>query len=173
MAGYGMENLPKKGPVIIASNHRSYIDPPIIGSVVHRDFHFLAKKELFNFKPFGWFITKLNAHPLNRASGIAALRAAQEILDENGVVILFPEGRRSPSDQLLKPKSGVGMLALKTGVPVVPAYIHNSGHLKEFKRVSVYFGVPIDPKKFKSYDALAEEVMAQIQKLKDQIQPKI
>ena len=165
----GTHHIPQKGPAIVASNHRSYADPPLVGIAIPRVVHILAKKELFHFKPFGWFISRLNAHPINRSSGIGALRVAQDILEEGGVVILFPEGRRSKTDVLQKPKHGVGMLALKTKVPVIPAYIHNSGHLFQFKRVSVTYGPPIDPHKFHSYESLTVEVMSRIQKMKNQI----
>jgi 1-acyl-sn-glycerol-3-phosphate acyltransferase len=169
----GSENIPEKGPAIIASNHRSFADPPLVGVGVKRTVHFLAKKELFSFRPFGWLIRKLNAHPLDRASGISALRAAEDILGEGGLVILFPEGRRSSTDELQKPKAGVGMLALRAQVPVIPAYIHNSGHIREFQQLQIKFGPPVDSKKFDSYEDLAREVMRQIQKMKDQVTRKI
>src|SRR5258706_12353999 len=84
----GLDHIPNSGPVIIAANHRSYADPPVIGLSVSRPVHFLAKKELFDFKPFGWLISRLNAHPLNRRAGVAAMKEAQRILQEGGVIIL-------------------------------------------------------------------------------------
>jgi 1-acyl-sn-glycerol-3-phosphate acyltransferase len=164
----GVEHIPAEGPVIIASNHRSLADPPLIGAGIPRVVHFLAKKELFEFKPFGWLITRLNAHPLNRAAGIGALKDAQEILEQGGVVILFPEGRRSKTEELQKPKHGVGMIAVRAKVPVVPAYIHNSGFLSRFKRISVTFGPPIPAGEISDYEKMAQLVMARIQKMKDQ-----
>ncbi len=165
----GVENVPLSGPVIIASNHRSFADPPLIGVSSPRPLHFLAKKELFDFGPFGWLISRLNAHPLNRAAGIGALKTAQDVLEQGGAVILFPEGRRSRTEELQKPKGGVGMLAVKMGVPVVPVYIQNSGSMGQLKRLSVNFGSPIDAGSFSDYDKLAEEVMGRIQKMKDQL----
>lgn len=165
----GTENVPPNGPVIIASNHRSLSDPPLIGVCTPRIVHFLAKKELFDFRAFGWLISRLNAHPLNRAAGIGALKSAQDILDQGGVVILFPEGRRSKTDHLQRPKAGVGMLAVKAKVPVVPVYIHNSGYLLWGKKISVHYGAPIDGALYSDYGKLAEEVMHRIQKIKDQV----
>src|SRR5207253_1193849 len=80
----------------IAATHRSFADPPLVGVSVPREVHFLAKRELFRFKPFGWLIGQLNAHPLNRRAGdVSAIRQAQRILKDGHVLIVFPEGRRS------------------------------------------------------------------------------
>jgi 1-acyl-sn-glycerol-3-phosphate acyltransferase len=166
----GMENIPVDGPAIIASNHRSYADPPLIGSGISRIVHFLAKKELFQFRPFGWLITRLNAHPINRAAGIGALKAAEEILGQGGVVIVFPEGRRGKTDDLQLFKPGVGMLAIRSGAPIVPAYIRNSGHMPQFKKVSVTYGPPLDPKAYSDYEKLAQDVMRRIQKMQESFQ---
>jgi 1-acyl-sn-glycerol-3-phosphate acyltransferase len=163
---HGAENVPRTGPLIVAPNHRSYADPPLAGACVPREIHFLAKKELFRFRPFGWFITNLNAHPLNRAGDIAAFREATRILRADGALIIFPEGRRIDTDSLGEPKAGIGMLAASTGTPIVPVYIHNSRLMSRFKRVEVYFGKPIDPRGFGSYPEIAAKVMSEIAKLK-------
>ncbi len=166
----GKGRIPRKGPVIFAAHHRSYADPPLIGSTVPRDVHFLAKRELFNFRPFGWLIGQLNAHPLNRKAGdVGAIRAAQRLLKDGHALIVFPEGRRSKTDNLARPKAGVGMLAFLASCPVVPTYIHNSGHLVKFRKVIIRFGPPLYPHTFDSYQALAEGVMRQIQKMKEEI----
>ncbi len=141
----GREYVPDKGGVIVAANHRSLADPPVVGSSLNRDVHFLAKEELFRFLPFGWLITQLNAHPLKRSGDVGALKMALRLLRSGQGVILFPEGRRSKTDDLQKGKAGVGLLAKATGCPVVPAYIHNTGYLKQFRKVQVRFGAPLFP----------------------------
>jgi 1-acyl-sn-glycerol-3-phosphate acyltransferase len=165
----GRENIPAQGPVIIAANHRSYADPPIVGISIERHVHFIAKKELFDFKPFGWLITRLNAHPLNRSSGAEAIRAAEALLKAGNPIIIFPEGGRSTTEEFRPPKAGVGLVAKRTNTPVVPAYIHNSPahRLIRFKQVSITFGKPLDPARFETYQALAEGVMAEVKSLKE------
>lgn len=164
----GRENVPKEGGVIFAANHRSYADPPLVGSALHRQVHFLAKEELFSFKPFGWYISNLNAHPLNRNGGdVSALRAAKKLLEAGYPMIVFPEGSRSKTDELRKPKPGVGLLAKMANVKVVPVYVHNSGHMAQFKRVAIQFAPPIDPSEYKTHQEIAERVMADIQKMKE------
>lgn len=163
----GVENVPLEGAVIIASNHRSLADPPLVGSSLPRHLHFLAKEELFSFKPFGWLIRNLNAHPLRRASSdVRAFKAAREILGSGEGLILFPEGRRGKTDDLQAGKAGVGMLAAMSDCPVVPVYIENSGHMKSFKPITVAFGRPIRFTGFLSYQAMADGVMAEIARLK-------
>ena len=162
----GIENVPTTGPLIVAPNHQSYGDPPLVGVAIPREVHFLAKQELFVFPPFGWLIRCLNAHPLNRAGDIAAFREAARIIKAGGAIIMFPEGRRMDPGVLGAPKAGVGMLASLTKAPVVPVYIHNSGYMTRFRRVSVRFGEKVDPAGFGDYQAVAEEVMRRIAAMK-------
>ncbi len=163
----GVENVPTSGPLIVAPNHQSYADPPLVGVAIPREVHFLAKQELFVFKPFGWIIRCLNAHPLNRAGDIAAFREAARIIKAGGAIIMFPEGRRMDPGVLGTAKAGVGMLARLTRAPVVPVYIHNSGYILRLRRVSVRFGEKVDPAAFESHDELAAEVMRRIARMKE------
>jgi 1-acyl-sn-glycerol-3-phosphate acyltransferase len=162
----GAENVPRTGPLIVAPNHRSYADPPLVGVSVPREVHFLAKQELFAFRPFGWLIRNLNAHPLNRAGDIGAFREATRILKAGGALIVFPEGRRMKTDEPGSPKAGIGMLAVTTESPILPVYIHNSALMARFRRVYLRFGKPMDPKGFGTYAELASEVMRRIAELK-------
>lgn len=165
------ERVPPKGALIIASNHKSYADPQVVGITIPRPVHFLAKEELFRFRPFGWIIAQLNAHPLKRRGGdIAALRLSLSILSKNGALIIFPEGRRGKTDHFQPPKAGVGLLAQRTGAPILPIYIHNSGHIRKFKKLIVSFGKPIYANRHQSHQTLAEEVMKQIAKLKQELE---
>jgi 1-acyl-sn-glycerol-3-phosphate acyltransferase len=166
-----VERVPLKGALIIASNHKSYADPQIVGITIPRPVHFLAKEELFRFRPFGWIITECNSHPLKRRGGdIAALRLSMDILLKNGALTIFPEGGRSKTDHFRPPKAGVGLLANKTGAPILPMYIHNSGHISKFKKLIVSFGTPIYANHHHSNQAIAEDVMKQITKLKQELE---
>ena len=162
----GLENVPMSGPLIVAPNHRSYADPPLVGVAVPRPVYFLAKKELFSFPPFGWFIRQLNAHPLNRAGDIAAFREAARILKAGGGIIIFPEGRRIDGDTFGEAKAGLGMLASTTGAKILPVYIHDSARMTRFSRVEITFGKPLDPDGFSSYGDIAARVMTEIAALR-------
>lgn len=150
----GAENVPARGRVILASNHRSYADPPlIVGSTVFRPVHFAAKAELFRSRFFGWLIRNLNAFPVRRSGADREmLRRALAVLEADGALLMFPEGTRSKTNELLPPMSGVGLLAERSQAPVVPIYIHNSWRIlppgssmiRPYK-LYVCFGKPIPP----------------------------
>jgi 1-acyl-sn-glycerol-3-phosphate acyltransferase len=182
----GRERIPASGPVIIASNHISYCDPPVVGSGVTREVHFLAKEELFKNPAFAWLIKNYNAIPLKRSVGdVGALRKAVQLLKQGKAVLMFPEGTRSLSGKLLKPKAGVGMIASMTSAPVVPAYVTGTNRLGSAflrkARLAVAFGEPLTLKKpggrpggagADDYTALSEEVMRRIRDLADQEEAK-
>ncbi|MCG3205934.1 MAG: 1-acyl-sn-glycerol-3-phosphate acyltransferase [Elusimicrobia bacterium] len=166
----GEEHIPKQGAVIIAANHRSLADPPLVGVSMKRMVHFIAKEELFRFRPFGWLISNLNAHPLRRGGGdVRAFKTARKILGAGEVLILFPEGRRSKTEELQPAKPGVGMLAALSECPVVPTYIKNSGFLKQLKPVSILFGSPLYFRDHPDYQSMAEAVMREISVLKSRL----
>ncbi len=166
----GAENIPKNGAFIFAANHRSYVDPPLLGSATNHYVNFLAKEELFRFRPFGWLIFNLHAHPLNRKGGdVAAFKMAKRVLADGQALIVFPEGRRSPTDELAKPRAGVGLLAQIAKSPVVPSYLHNSAYLKQFKPLTIAFGPPIWAQEGESAQALADRIMAAIAELKQRL----
>ncbi len=176
---YGSEVLKREGPLIIAPNHRSYIDPPLMGAIAPEPLVFLAKKELFEGKFRNWFFRNLNAIPVDRSKAdFEALDEALRRLEEGCKVCIFPEGRRAPENGFLKPKPGVGYLAVKSGVPVVPVYIHNSTDIlsrdnQKFRipkrEVIVIFGRPMEFKGFpdsvKGYKEVANLIMEEIKKL--------
>jgi 1-acyl-sn-glycerol-3-phosphate acyltransferase len=158
---YGRENIPENGPLILAPNHRSYIDPPVVGFASTRETYFLAKEELFKFKPFAMLISFYNAIPLKRSvESKTALIHAIEKLKENKVITIFPEGTRNKTKQKLLPfKLGIAFLSLNTDAKVIPIYIKNNtgrAFLKPFlwilriKRLEVHIGKPIDPRSFTS-----------------------
>lgn len=120
----GAENIPVSGGVIIAANHISLWDPPVVGAGATRPIHFMAKEELFAIPALKWIITKINAFPVRRgAADRTAIRYAISLLKKGEVLGLFPEGTRSKTGILGKPEPGIAMIALKAGVPIVPAAI--------------------------------------------------
>ena len=162
----GAERIPKTGAVIFAANHRSLADPPLLGSATHHYVNFLAKEELFRFRPFGWLIFNLHAHPLNRKGGdVAAFKMARRVLADGQALIVFPEGKRSRTDDIGTPRAGVGLLAQIAKCPIIPSYLHNSAYLRHFKPLTVAFGEPIWPQPDESAQSIAERVMASIAEL--------
>ena len=120
----GAENIPVSGGVIIASNHISLWDPPVVGAGAARPIHFMAKEELFAIPGLKWIIPKINAFPVRRgAADRTAIRHAISLLQKGEVLGVFPEGTRSKTGMLGKPEPGIAMIALKAGVPIIPAAI--------------------------------------------------
>lgn len=119
----GLENVPPHGPMILASNHASYLDPPVIGCMIPRMVNFLARDSLFRWPLLGALIRRFNAVPVDRQSGAAGLRAILDRLHAGGGILLFPEGTRSQDGQLLPAKPGLGMAVLKSSAPVVPVRV--------------------------------------------------
>jgi 1-acyl-sn-glycerol-3-phosphate acyltransferase len=140
----GVERIPRSGPVLIVSNHLSLWDPPLLGSAAKpRRVYFMAKSELFRFRPFAWLIERVGAFPVARGGmDRDAIRMAREILGRGDAMVMFPEGTRSLSGRLRPFFPGAGLLALEGGVTVIPAAIWGSQH--RFGPVRVVFGHPID-----------------------------
>jgi glycerol-3-phosphate dehydrogenase (NAD(P)+) len=121
MKRIGMEHIPKEGALIIASNHRSFMDPWVIGMMLRRPVYYVAKTELFQRRYVAWLLSSLGAFPVDRGQGDRdAMDAARRILERGDVVVIFPEGTRTRPGALGAPKRGVGRLALETGAPIVP-----------------------------------------------------
>ena len=117
----GTENLPPEGAVILVINHKANIDPVIVGMSCDRPLRYMAKKELFRNAALRKLIVTLGAFPIDRGAGDReALRTSLDILAEGGVLLMFPEGHRKPDNAVHDFLPGVGMLALRSGAPVVP-----------------------------------------------------
>ena len=178
----GAEHIPSSGPALIVSNHQSILDPPVIGGAARRQIYFLAKAELFRIPLFGRLIRAVHARPVRReGSDPRALRTSALLLEEGKALLIFPEGTRSLDGRLGEAKAGVGMLAVKSGAPVVPAYV--SGTLEALPKgaawprrsqVSVSFGpalhfkAPIGSGRKERYREAAEEMMRGIAQLREQ-----
>ncbi|MFA5138919.1 MAG: lysophospholipid acyltransferase family protein [Elusimicrobiota bacterium] len=125
----GLENLPRSGRVILASNHSSVLDPPIIGMSVSRlRFpHYLAKRELLRPEPFGMILRSWGTIPVDRGRGdTGAIRAVLRLLESEGCMVIFPEGTRQKPGRVSRAKPGVGYLAKASGAPVVPLRVRNT-----------------------------------------------
>ena len=144
----GKENLPRRGGCIIASNHLSYLDPLVLGAGCPRQVYFMARKTLFRNRLFAKLITSLDVFAVNeKGIGLGAIKESLKRLSEGRVVGLFPEGSRSKDGHLQAAKWGVGFLALKADVPVIPARIIGTDRalpigakFVRFKPVRLYFG---------------------------------
>jgi 1-acyl-sn-glycerol-3-phosphate acyltransferase len=182
LAARGTEHVPARGAVLLVANHSSFLDPPLVGAVAPRPLSFMAKAELFHVPLFGGLIRRLNARPVRREGADAsALRPALRILQEGGVLLVFPEGTRGPEGTLRSPKPGAGMLAVLSGVMVVPVFIRGSGsawprgqRLPRPAKVVVTFGpgrvfARRDASGARAdYDAVSREMMAAIAAVRDE-----
>lgn len=174
----GTDNFPLDGPFLIASNHASHLDPPLVGSHVPRQMRFFARKTLWKNRLLAWWMNQVETIPVERDSGdIGAIKRVLQALAENRAVVLFPEGTRSLDGQLQKPKPGVGLMACKTGVPVVPCRVFGSfeafgkgSALPRFGApITVVFGRPITPAEYDDpsagkarYELAAQRIMDRI-----------
>lgn len=136
MQRVGREHLPRSGPLLLASNHRSFLDPFVIGTLVRRPVYYMAKRELFEKRWQAWILNALGAFPVDRGAGDRdAMLTAREILARGDCVVLFPEGTRVRPGPLRDPRRGVGRLALETGAPVVPVAVIGSDAVRRGWRI--------------------------------------
>jgi 1-acyl-sn-glycerol-3-phosphate acyltransferase len=161
----GAENVPGKGGLIVASNHASYWDPVVLGCALPRQIYFLAKAELFAIPFLGPLITALGAFPVHRSGQDAgAVKRALQLLKEERIVGIFPEGTRSHSGELLPAHMGAAMLALRARVPVLPVAL--AGTRGVFGKVRVVIGKPLDfsgiPRGKDQYAPVAAAIMNEI-----------
>lgn len=147
----GAENLPEEGPCIIAANHCSYFDPPLVGVAFRRAIHYLARKTLLDIPVLGPILPQLNVIPVDQQNADrSALMGAIRVVRDGGAVLIFPEGTRSPDGRLQPGQPGIGLLAAKTGAPVVPARVFGSfeafprgGRFPRRVPISVVVGRPL------------------------------
>src|SRR3982751_4044772 len=149
---YNPENVPLHGPVILASNHASFIDPPLVGSGLPRPVNYLARESLFRFPVVGAILRSWNVVPVDRdGGGATGLRAILDRLLNGGAILLFPEGTRSKDGNLQPARAGIGLTVIKSTAPVVPVRVF--GTFKAYNRthkfprpypIAVRYGRPID-----------------------------
>jgi 1-acyl-sn-glycerol-3-phosphate acyltransferase len=184
----GLENVPADGPVIIASNHRAVLDTAVIALVVRRPVRFLGKAEYFTGKGvrgrlMAAFVAALGFVPVERGNahaGLAALNIGQNVLNGGGVFAIYPEGTRSLDGRLYRGHTGVAVLALTTGAPVVPVALSGTeklmprgGKIPRYARVTVRFGTPLSfaevtERNQRVRRAVTDDVMAAIRELSRQ-----
>lgn len=164
----GLRNVPRSGPLIVAANHASNVDGVILGGwltpALGRRIHWLGKKEMTEWPVIGPLARRMSVHPVDRARGdAAAFRLAEDLLADGQVLVLFPEGTRSPSGEIQRPKDGLALLALRSGAPVLPVgLIDTDGFWPKGRpiwrlgrTVAMHVGEP-----FTLADALGPELMA-------------
>jgi glycerol-3-phosphate dehydrogenase (NAD(P)+) len=145
----GMEHIPKTGPVIFAANHRSFLDPFVIGMLTRRPVYYVAKRELFENPIQAWLLNRLGAFPVERGeSDERSMSTARAILARGDCVVIFPEGTRIRGGPLRSPKRGVGRLALETGAPIVPVAVLGTDRVRRGAlirpcRIRVRCGAPL------------------------------
>ena len=147
----GAENLIEKGPCIIAANHCSYLDPPLVGIACKRAIHYLARKSLLDVPILGSILPDLNVIPVDQKNADrSALMGAIRVIRHGGAVLIFPEGTRSEDGSLQAARPGLGMIAAKTGAPIVPLCITGSyeglpkgARWPKTGQISVLIGSPI------------------------------
>lgn len=178
----GREHLITEGPVLVASNHQSYLDPPLIGNLYQDEMVYLARKTLFT--PFTrWVYKNWNAIPVDQdRPDMASLKTIIRKLKEGNRVLVFPEGSRTLDGNLGEAAPGIGLIAVKSGVPIQPVRISGArealprGSARvRFARITVSVGAPIHltPEEIKAakgkedYERIAKRIMAAIEALED------
>lgn len=137
----GRENVPETGGLVVCGNHKSNLDPPLIGGFLPRKMRYLAKKELFDSKFGNWFLGGLGAVPVERnASDIGLFKLFIKLLKEENAVCVFPEGTRH-CDNIEQVKSGAVLFAIKSHSPILPVAV--VGDYKLFRPMKVVYGEPI------------------------------
>src|SRR5437868_12956573 len=181
---FNPERVPRVGPVILASNHASYLDPMLVGAALPRGINYLAREDMFDLPVIGWILHRWQAVPVNREGGGAkGLRAILDRLLAGGAIILFPEGTRSADGNLQPARSGIGLTVIKSSAPVVPVRVFGTFEafsrrmrFPKFRRhVAVKYGKPMYFERLRAeakecpkerlkqiYQQIADELMAAI-----------
>ena len=142
----GLARVPRSGPLLVACNHVSLADPPLLAAAIGpaRRPRFLGKKELFSYPLVGRFFRAVGGIPLDRSGAdLGAMRAALAVLEGGGAVALFPEGTRVHPGQSRAPKLGVSFLSAKTGSPVLPARVVGTSGFPWSRPLEIRFGAPL------------------------------
>ena len=174
----GLENLPQKGSFLVAANHASFLDPPLIGCQVQRQIAYFARKTLWKPGLASWWLDTVGTIPVDRDGGqdVSAIKRVLKALKDDRGLILFPEGTRSPNGQLQTPKAGVGLICCRAQVPVVPVRIFGSFEAYGKSRglrlgtpVTVVFGPAILPEVYDEPKAGKERYLVASQRIMQRI----
>jgi 1-acyl-sn-glycerol-3-phosphate acyltransferase len=176
----GKEHLVTEGAVLVVSNHQSFLDPPLIGTLYEDEMYYLARKSLFR-GPAKWLYTKWKAIPVDQdRPDMASLKTIIRMLKQGNRVLVFPEGERTQDGEIGKTQPGVGLIALKSGAVIQPIRIRGarealprgSGKIR-FARIDVHVGKPLtfsdeelnEATGKEAYRMIADRVMAAIREL--------
>jgi len=171
----GMENIPTEGPIILAPNHQSHLDPPLVGSCCPRRMSYMARASLFHFAPFAWLIRSFGAFPIDREAGrgIAGVKETLRRLKDGHVIMMFPEGTRTPDGRIHPFRSGIRTLAVRSDAVIVPVAIEGAYQAwprwRMFPRlgtIHIHYGEPLWPEQIRELgeDALVEEVERRVRR---------
>ncbi|MCM8757913.1 MAG: 1-acyl-sn-glycerol-3-phosphate acyltransferase [Candidatus Omnitrophica bacterium] len=172
----GKQFIPKKGAFILASNHLSYLDPIVLGVACPRRLNFMARDDLFSIPVFSSLIRFLGAFPIKRYSAdISSFKEAFKRLKRGNPIVVFPQGRRVFSDEPYSALPGIGFLAVKSNVSVIPSYIKGTDEALpinakfiRLKPIRVTFGkeIYIERRKPYNYQEVSDQIMEAIRRLK-------
>jgi 1-acyl-sn-glycerol-3-phosphate acyltransferase len=143
----GREHVPREGALIVAPNHISFWDPPLVGAAAKRELHFLAKEELFRTPLLGPLIHAFNAIPIRRGTAdLRGLSRAFDLLKRGDALLVFPEGSRMRDGQLHPARPGIGLLAVHGDATIVPAFVSGTNRPRRWlirrEKVRIWFGPP-------------------------------
>lgn len=169
---YGAENVPNNGSVILIVNHINIFDPLVVACSIDRQVHFMAKDELFKIPILKRIITSFGAFPIKRGgSDRKAIKTGLELLKNDKIMGIFPEGTRSKTGEIGKGLPGAALFALKTDAAVIPIGLSSS--YKFFKPISINFGKPICLEAYKQERLTSEDINNAINHMMDQIKNQI
>lgn len=166
----GRKNIPSKGGVLVVPNHQSHLDPPLVGAGCPRQMNYIARRTLFHFGPFRWLISSINAIPINlEGSGLSGIKEALRRLKRGEIVVVFPEGSRTPDGEIRPFRPGFAALAVRSRAAILPVAIE--GAFRAWPRqkrfpglgvVHVHYGSAILPDEFGQY--VEAELVAEVER---------
>ena len=178
----GLSHVPAEGGIIVAANHGSFWDPPVLGIVIPRPLRYMTRASFFSVPLFGALIRSLGAFPVRKGTAdLSGLRAAEAVLARGEVLLVFPEGGRMKDGRLHSALPGLGLLVARTRAPVVPVYVSGTNHIRRCmvrrEKVRVTVGKVLPPETWEGreattlagralYQAISDRVMQEIALLK-------
>ncbi|MCX7919785.1 MAG: 1-acyl-sn-glycerol-3-phosphate acyltransferase [bacterium] len=180
ISAVGLEHIPKTGPVLLVSNHASYLDPFLDAVLLSRPVKFMARHDLWNKKLLAWWIPRVGGFPIRRdIFDRQAVKMTLDYLARGEIVVIYPEGTRSIDGKLKPGLPGVGLIAYKSQAPVIPVYIDGSfaaypryAKFPKPKKITVYYGPPINlkteyqlPDEKETYRIIVSKIMDAIRTL--------